>query len=428
MADPQTAINAAPARTADIAAGALLIAAMAFNPLLAIINAQITPLGPSPVIACEVLIVACAHLVALLHFRSRMAPWYVLLALLAVFALFRSAAVGILDPKYFRDVLLIPTFIILGMTFRRECLPGLVVAIHLLVVAVLVLEAVSPDAYAELFNIKSYYIQTRGYTEEGFWNADSNLYVSAARPDERFFAFVNFHRMSSIFLEPVSLGNYCIIVVAYVLASWRDLSPAQRVFLLGGTAALLVGCDGRLAAIACLVIAAASLIAPRLPPKISVLLAPFVLVAAIAAVSFLGLKGGADNFSGRLAHTVDLLRQYGPAEFLGISNAFLDRAVDSGLAYLITTQSVFGTALLWLFIMLFTREHSREAIVFKMAAALYLSLSMLVSFSFLSIKTAALLWFILGAMQLRRAGATHATARLGPWPAPAAGVQYQGVG
>jgi putative polymerase len=427
MAAMQIAASPFQMRMAETAAGVLLLAAIVFNPLLAIVNAQMTLLSPAMVIAFEVLIVACAHALALLHFRARMIPWYALIALLLAFALFRSAAVGILDPKYLRDVLLIPTFILLGMTFPRERLPGLIVSIHLLVLAVLVMEGVSPEAYADLFNIKSYYIQTRGYTEEGFWNAGSSLYVSAARPDERFFAFVNFHRMSSIFLEPVSLGNYCIIIVSYVLASWRDLGRWQRIFLLGGTAALLIGCDGRLAAIACLFIAAASLFAPRLPPRITVLFAPAVLVAAIAAVSFLDLRSGADNFSGRLAHTVDLLRHYGPAEFLGISDAFLSRAVDSGLAYLITTQSVFGAAIIWLFITLFISEHSRESIVFKTAVALYLSLSMLVSFSFLSIKTAALLWFIAGAMQPRRSGSLSAFSH-GQWDSRVARDQYQGVG
>lgn len=422
MASLQTATMPAAGRVSGMLAGALVLAAMAFNAALAIVNAQVTPLTPVMVIACEVAIVACAHFAALLYFRTAMAPWYALIAIFAAFALFRSTATGLFDPKYLRDVLLIPTFIILGMTFPRERLPRLMVAIHLLVIAVLVLEAVSPEGYAVLFNIKDYYIQTRGYAEAGFWNAGSNLYVSAERPDDRFFAFVSFHRMSSIFLEPVSLGNYCIIVFSYLLASYRDLSPPQRIFLLAGTAALLIGCDGRLAAIACAIIAVASLFALRLPPRAGVLFAPVMMIAAFAAVSFLDLRAGPDNFSGRLAHTVELLRQFGPAEFLGISDAFLSRAVDSGLAYLITTQSLFGAVMLWLFLMFFADENSRQAVILKTAAALYIALSMLVSFSFLSIKTAALLWFILGAMQPRR----PAMSRPGLWRQTSV-KPYQGV-
>jgi putative polymerase len=205
--------------------------------------------------------------------------------------------------------------------------------------------------------------------------------------------------MSSIFLEPVSLGNYCVIIFAYALASFRELTIMQRIILLGGTLALMIGCDGRLAAVSCAVIAIAALIAPRLPQRALIAVPFVVLVAGAAAVAFLGLKAGEDDFAGRLAHTFSLLASYGPAEYLGISNLYLPQAVDSGLAYLISTQSVFGVILLWLFVAGFAEERSRQQVVYKTGVAFYLALSMLVSFSFLSIKTASLAWFILGAMQ-----------------------------
>ncbi len=385
--------------TADLAAGTLLFIAITFNAALAIVNAQLFPLSPTMVIACEVLIVAAAHVVALTNFQARMTPWYALIGFLAAFALFRSVVLGEPDVKYLRDVLLIPTFIVLGMAFQRDRLPSLITALQLLVLAGLALEAFSLDTYADLFNIKSYYINTRGYTGAEFWNTNSTLFVSAARPDDRFFSFVDLHRLSSILLEPVSLGNYCVIITAYVLASYRNLTTMQRFILIGGTALLIIGCDGRLAAVSCLIIAIASLFAPVLPRRFSAVIPAAVVICALAAVAFLDLRAGEDNFSGRIAHTVSLLRHYGLREYLGLSDFYLSKAVDSGLAYLITTQSLFGTLVIWIWITLFTEERDREEMVFKIAAALYLSLAMLVSFSFLSIKTAAILWFIAGSLQ-----------------------------
>jgi len=139
--------------------------------------------------------------------------------------------------------------------------------------------------------------------------------------------------------------------------------------------------------------------AMRLPPRFVVILPPLIFVGALAAVSFFGFKAGSDDFPGRLAHTIELLRHYSLSEFLGVSDIYLSRAVDSGLAYLITTQSLLLVALIWLCVALMTEERRREQIVFKIGIALYLALSMLVSFSFLSIKTAAILWFVLGSMQ-----------------------------
>lgn len=379
--------------------GVLVLMAVLFNPVLAIVNGHLVSLTPAMVIACEVVIVGAAHLIALLYFRARMAPWYLLIGLLCAFAIFRAVATGGMEVKFLRDVLLIPTFIILGMTFPRRSLTWVLVTLQLIVLAVVVLEAVSQPTYASLFDVKSYYINTRGFSEEDFWNTSSDLFVSATRPSERFFSFVDLHRMSSLFLEPVSLGNYCIIIFAYVLASFRELSPMARLILLGGVGVLIIACDGRLAVSSCLIIAIATLFASRLPQRVSVAIPFIVFIFAAIGVAFLELRAGPDDFAGRVAHTIVLLQKYDLQDLLGISTFHLVAAMDSGLAYLITTQSLFLTVVLWLFIALALNEETRHAAIFKVATALYLSLSMLISFSFLSIKTAALLWFILGAMQ-----------------------------
>jgi putative polymerase len=193
------------------------------------------------------------------------------------------------------------------------------------------------------------------------------------------------------------------------------LSGFQRLVLLGGTALLIIGCDGRLAAVACVIIFFASLFAARLPAYASMIIAPAALLAALAAVSLLDLRAGSDDFAGRIAHTVQLLRSYGLPEFMGVSDLYLSRAVDSGLAYLITTQSILGALLIWVTFVLATEERSRQEVVFKTAVALYIALSMLVSFSFLSIKTAALLWFVLGAMQ---PGQSRLPALIARWRRP----------
>jgi putative polymerase len=73
--------------------------------------------------------------------------------------------------------------------------------------------------------------------------------------------------------------------------------------------------------------------------------------------------------------------------------------MDAGVAYLITTQSLPGLLLLWAYIGWGTREDTPEQVRFTHALSLYLALSMMVSYSFLSIKTAALLWFIQGTLQ-----------------------------
>jgi putative polymerase len=73
--------------------------------------------------------------------------------------------------------------------------------------------------------------------------------------------------------------------------------------------------------------------------------------------------------------------------------------MDAGVAYLITTQSLPGLLLIWAYIGWGGREDTPEQVRFTHGLSLYLALSMMVSYSFLSIKTGALLWFIQGALQ-----------------------------
>lgn len=380
----------------------VVLVAVLFNPFMAIVNGHVTALTPSAVIGAEVLIVSVAHLLAISQIKRAMLPWYGLILLFVLVALVRSLEAGEIDVRYLRDVLLIPTFVVLGMTFDDRRLTPLVVGLHAVVLAVLMLEALNTSAFSALFKVQDYYINTRGLEQEDFWNRDLDLYVSAARPDDRFFAFVDLHRLSSIFLEPVSLGNYCIVMLAFICAFYKRLSWRVRAFLIGGTLLALVGCDGRLAAMSAVVIIAIARVAPWLPPRTPFIYLPGVTLMAFFLVESLGFEAGPDNFAGRIAHGVQLIERYGVSELLGTSSQYLSYAVDSGLAYLITTQSVFGVGVLWLVIVFASAEDTREQVRYTHAVCIYLAFTMMVSFGFLTIKTASILWFIHGSLQAGR--------------------------
>src|SRR5262249_61542901 len=95
-------------------------------------GAHVLPLEPRHVIAYELLLVAAAHIIALANYRPEMLPWYVLACLLVLIAWWRALALEYPDPKYLRDVMLIPTFVVLGMTFDDRRLTPVVVVIHLI--------------------------------------------------------------------------------------------------------------------------------------------------------------------------------------------------------------------------------------------------------------------------------------------------------
>jgi putative polymerase len=59
-----------------------------------------------------------------------------------------------------------------------------------------------------------------------------------------------------------------------------------------------------------------------------------------------------------------------------------------------------GLILFWLLLVMNAEERRPEQIRFLHGLCIYLSLTMLVSYSLFSIKTAALLWFIHGSLQM----------------------------
>lgn len=384
-------------RTASLA-GWVIIATVLFNSILAVVNGNVTGLSSGVVIASEMLLFGAALALALRRYQSAMLPWIVLMGVAAVFAVLRWAGTGGFEAKYLRDALLIPTFVMLGMTAKPEQIARPIVMVALIAVAVMMLEALFLPQYRDLFKVQEYYIQTRGVDPASFWDTEVGLYPSAVRED-RMLSFVNLHRLSSVFLEPVSLGNFCAILFAYLLACGRMMTKRSYFILSASIFALLVGCDGRLAIVGMLLIFAVSMIAPLLPKFSVVLYLPFSILGVCLLTWTAGFSPDGNDFPNRLAHTVSLLEAYGPMEYLGLSERFAEKAVDSGIAYSIATQSALGVAVMWIWVMVSARQNTTPQVRYLHAIALYLSITMLVSASFASIKTAAIMWFILGALQ-----------------------------
>ena len=69
-------------------------------------------------------------------------------------------------------------------------------------------------------------------------------------------------------------------------------------------------------------------LAPRLPRNSALLYIPGVLALAFVLVAIGHFEPGGDDFPGRIAHTVYLLSNYESAEFLGLSDKFMSKAVD----------------------------------------------------------------------------------------------------
>lgn len=376
----------------------LIFGTLLFNWLLAIVNAHVVAISQPHVIVCEILLLGAAVLV--IAGRGMRRDQFVLLcafALYLAFTLLRFAYAQQIAPKPVRDMAIIFVFLALGFSYRREPY-RLIYRLSLVIAAVGLVEILFPEFYGQLLNVKAYYINTRGFSESDFWNSESTMFVSGTRPDERFFlSFTNLPRASSVFLEPVSLGNFIVVSLAALLAGWNSLPVRVRVHWIAVLVAILLISDSRYGFACSLVLITLRLVLMRFPQQFTFLIFLAVVAAAWALVNFLQIDQPADNFTGRLFYTFYSLDKLDFPALMGVRVPWMDRFADSGLTYFIVNQSIFGLLFLMAYYSLGVVGQDAPSRFFKNAVMVAFGLSLLISNSMFSIKIAGLMWFLVTA-------------------------------
>jgi putative polymerase len=174
------------------------------------------------------------------------------------------------------------------------------------------------------------------------------------------------------------------------------MSLGMMSYLVLSTLALLIGCDGRLAAVSIVIIVIAVPFLRNLSSRWSVFYLPIVLVLSAGLVCGFDLDPANDNFSGRLAGSIGTLSQVGLAGLAGLDAASSDRAADSGIAYFLLTQSAVGVTIIWLAVCLVPGGRIYSMRLYTHGIAIFIPLNLMVSYSFFSIKVASLIWFSYG--------------------------------
>ncbi|PTQ11882.1 polysaccharide biosynthesis protein GumE [Sphingomonas oleivorans] len=374
---------------------ALLGMTVLFNPLLALVNAQIFAVAGGMVVAIQGLIVIAALALGALQRDDPPYRWIALTWGLTMLLVAISAVRAELSLKNFGDILIIPAFICLGTRLRGSTLVRLVIALQSLLLLVGIWELASPAGFGATFKVISYYVNTRGFDQDAFW-AGGDLFLSSERPKGRMLLDgFGLHRGSSLFLEPVSLGNWTIVIAVFIAAFWSRLSHAARIFLILSNAALLVICDGRLALSVNLVLLAYLPLARKIPGWASAFYLPGLFLLLLIAMQFGFLPAGGDTMPGRLRVGMDALLTIDLANLLGVGiveNAF----ADAGWAYFIQTQSLIAALAVWLMLTLTSTGEEGGGRMAKHGIAVFITLCLPISYSILSIKTVAVMWAFYG--------------------------------
>lgn len=378
----------------------IIVGCLLFNYVLCILNTHFISVSDKHVIGAELVLMGASWGVLMWGGKRLQVGWLCLALAFVVIPVFVMILREQLMPKTVRDIIIVPTFVLLGMRYGRHNLSGFVVALCALVFFVAFIEASFVDQYQKYVDVISYYISKGAATEEQSKFHDTRLFVSAIRPDGRMFgSLLGDLRASSIFLEPVSLGMFATIVACYALAAGDEITRGRRMACLVFAFVFVVLCDGRLAFGLVILALAARFILFRLPKIMLFLYLPLAMGIALLLQIILPFTPEGDNLLGRINTTAILLRWMTLDVYLGLSPSALSTA-DSGIAYMIESVGLIGVAIFWCALCALCLYNDRVQRTFAHTVCFYLSISWLVSYATFTIKTAAFLWFLFGTFQV----------------------------
>ena len=281
-----------------VAAIASVLGGLTFNLFLAFVNTRVMGVSDSHVMLGEMAVTGTAFLAAL----DRRAGLYIFLAIFFTYMIFLFALRHENDIKAIRDVLNPAIFYVVGTRVKDIRLADRLALISAVIVLVFAaFEYLALDIYLDWFNVLGYYISRGTVSLQESYGATRGLFISGVRPEPRtLLPFLGQQRVSSVFLEPVSMGNFGAIMYAWGLfrGDYR-----YRWFLIAAALAMIILADARFGLGACIVMTVLSPFFRFIPRQIW-LVVPFLMLSVFAAFGLItGANPGPDDIAGRFAST-----------------------------------------------------------------------------------------------------------------------------
>lgn len=371
---------------------------LAYNAILAFINAHIFAVNVSMVVVFEISVLGAALLVWWkrgIKTTDRNVLYFVGSFLII------SLVIGMLNQRVyldaFRNILIVGVYIGLGKSANVATIKAAFLACTLLVLGVLILELSDVSSYAALLKPANYYINTRGFKELSY--DDSGIFKNALGFEGRFsYGIFTGPRTSSIFLEQVSLANYAAALCILLLSLWPQIGIKVKMLHILTILLVVLSNNTRTTSILLVLSVFGYYLYPRIPRYSNVLLAPIIIALGIFIYTLYPYARG-DDFIGRTSFTGYVLTHMGMPEYFGTSIDNLKMLADNGYPYLIYSSTIFGMVLFWLFVSLVVPQITPAQKRCANSLALYMFINLLVSgTATFSIKVGAPLWLLVGFM------------------------------
>ena len=365
----------------------LTYAAALYPFVLCFLNTRVATMPNAAIIISEMLIAAAA----LPILAVRMNLGILLLSLcICINYFFLAVFEQGNDFKALRDLLVPVVFVWLGYIVGSRRLAERVLR-NLAIVAVVVgsIEWIFPGLYASFFDSIGFYA-SRGFGANNPF-ALTVLQVRPAGIGRSLLPFLGPRRISSIFLEPVALGNFGVLIAAWALSKPRT-ELRETIRLMVCATVLIVMADARFGSITVLVLCAIRATHLWKVRLLSALMPVAGMLLMVLTVWY-GPHEIHDNIVGRFQISGRNLIDMSWSAWLGIPGSI---SMDAGYGYIIQRTGIVICAALWFLFALLPLKDD-QARRFHFNAALYMSLLLCISGSSLfSLKTTAILWLLLG--------------------------------
>ncbi len=383
-------------------AGFLLLAVVMHHWLLCLLHTKGISVSVGRVAMAEMIIyIACVPLLlARLSLRSLITV-FVVLGACGVFALLRG---GYFDAKAARDLMIPLVFFWAGRSFGQNgrLLDRSLLAIAAVVVFIGLVQAVIPNIYNGLFNTFNYYVSLGGISSASAQVSGQAVTLNGMRPEgigrTLLPQLLGAQRVSSVFLEPVSLGNFAVILLGWGLAKpgseWRTSA-----WFIAAALVCVVLADSRFGFYMTGLMVLLRLVLHGRGHMVGIVFPGIGALMLLVLAAY--LPGVGDNLVGRMTVSGQFLSTFDHMSLLGLRD-FATNFGDMGYAYVFSRFSLPGAALMWICFYALPL-HDETARRFRTFMSAYMTLILCVSgTSLFALKTAGVMWFALGALSMRR--------------------------
>jgi putative polymerase len=382
---------------------AVIYSTILLNFVLCVLRTRGLPVGPNAVAACEVATYGMA-----LYWARQEIPLAAIGAAvaMALYVLAMRAFVNPdLDPKILRDIAIPFIFVAFGRACGDPEQADLVVYWAVgIVTAGALFEAFFPESYSKVVDILTFYYERGGLSGVSFEqmakaDVGNTLYTGGTRTVDEgrtvgsyLGDLIGNHRVSSVFLEPVSSAAFSGIAFGWMVHRFSSKKMINVIFLFLATLDILLA-DGRMASLTCLTALAIYLFGLSLN-GIAIFCLPFLALALLLLDGAYPVGTIDNGLSGRLLMSGSVLYSWGAEEWLALKGSAAT-LVDCGYGWLLSNLGLVPMAALWSLFAFQGRLALKER-QWLTLIALYFVLSLSVGPAALSVKTAGLAWFLCG--------------------------------